>query len=231
MQRYFVKEKDGNYFIPEQEDLHHIYHVMRMKDGDEVEVVYHEKLYVGKICQNKITVEEKLLFEENKKKITLIVPVLKEQKMDYILQKATELGVSSIYPFKAERSVVKTDGKDEKKIIRWRKIVKEASEQSKRVTIPEIPKIFELKELGNIEGEKIVCSTIEKEKNIKKYLTKHKNYDRINIVVGPEGGLSLKEETFLMVSGYEPVSLGNLIMRVETVPLYILSVISYENME
>lgn len=231
MQRYFVEKKENNFFIPKEGDLHHIYHVMRMKDGDEVEIVYDQKLFLGEICQNKIKEKEEFSKTLDQRKICLIIPVLKEQKMDYILQKATELGVTHIYPFKAERSMVKPDGKEEKKLERWRKIVKEASEQSKRISIPEIPKIFDLKELIDIEGEKIVCSTLEKEKNIKKYLTKHKNYDRINIVVGPEGGLSLREETYLVNHGFVSVSLGSLIMRVETVPIYILSILSYENME
>ena len=231
MQRYFVSSKEENIFYPSKEDLHHIYHVMRMKEGDLVEVVYEENLYLGKIKDNGIVLEEKIHAENKTSNVILIVPVLKEAKMDFILQKATELGAYAIYPFKSERSVVKTDGKDDKKIERWRKIVKEASEQSKRVTIPKIPKIFSLQELKDLDGNKIFCSTTEKEKNVKKYLTKHKKYDKLNIVVGPEGGLSKKEEAFLIDNGFVPVSLGPFIMRVETVPIFILSIISYESME
>ena len=88
-----------------------------------------------------------------------------------------------------------------------------------------------LKELVKEEGIKIVCSTIEKENNLKKFLTEHKNYDKIIIVVGPEGGISSKEEEYLVSEGFTRVSLGKRIMRVETVPIFILSALNYEFME
>ena len=152
--------------------------------------------------------------------------------MDLVLQKATELGVTKIIPVTMERSIVKlADSKEVKKIDRWSKICKEASEQSKRNSIPVISNIMTLKELVKEEGIKIVCSTIEKENNLKKFLTEHKNYDKIIIVVGPEGGISSKEEEYLVSEGFTRVSLGKRIMRVETVPIFILSALNYEFME
>jgi len=120
--------------------------------------------------------------------------------------------------------------KKQKKLDRWNKICKEASEQSKRLTIPIITEIKTLVELKNIEGLKIVCSTKEKENNIKKFLDRNINYTKINIVIGPEGGISPKEEDYLNSIGFNSISLGNNIMRVETVPIFILSVINYSNM-
>ena len=98
----------------------------------------------------------------------IIIPVLKEQKFDLILQKATELGVSEIIPYLSKRSVVKLDKDDfSKKIIRWNKILKEASEQSKRVDIPILNSIKDIDDLNCIDGVKLMCSTVEKSKNIK----------------------------------------------------------------
>ena len=152
--------------------------------------------------------------------------------MDLVLQKATELGVTKIIPVTMERSIVKLDdSKEVKKIDRWSKICKEASEQSKRNSIPVISNIMTLKELVKEKGIKIVCSTIEKENNLKKFLTEHKNYDKIIIVVGPEGGISSKEEEYLVSEGFTRVSSGKRIMRVETVPIFILSALNYEFME
>ena len=88
-----------------------------------------------------------------------------------------------------------------------------------------------LKELVKEDGIKIVCSTVEKENNLKKFLTEHKNYDKIIIVVGPEGGISPNEEEYLVNEGFTRVSLGKRIMRVETVPIFILSALNYEFME
>ncbi|HHW68725.1 MAG TPA: 16S rRNA (uracil(1498)-N(3))-methyltransferase [Tenericutes bacterium] len=237
MQRYFSKEKNGDYFILEDGDIHHITNVMRMKNGDNIEVIYNEELYLCEILftekqPNIKMIEKQELISNEKTEIILLIPLLKEQKMDLILQKATELGVSKIIPIITERSIIRLDGdKFNKKKERWKKIVKEASEQSKRINIPTIDNLKTLKELLNLEGLKIVCSTIEKDINIKKFLKNNRKYDRIIVAIGPEGGLSLKEEQYLNSIGFTSVSLGSRIMRVETVPLFILSVINYEYME
>lgn len=234
MQRYFGTKLIDNKFILNEDDLYHIKTVMRMKENDLIEVVYDKNEYICTLDNEyNALIKEKLTRKETKDKfITLIVPLLKEQKFDLILQKATELGVSSIIPVKMERSIIKLDNKDiNKKIERWSKICKEASEQSKRVDIPEISKIHSLNELKDMPGLNIICSTSEKSLNIKNFLQHTKNCDRINVVVGPEGGISPKEEELLESLGFTRVSLGNRIMRVETVPLYILSIFNYEFME
>ena len=83
--------------------------------------------------------------------------------------------------------------------------------------------------MENIDGTKIVCSTKEKENTIKKFLTNNP-IKKINIVIGPEGGISPKEEEYLNSIGFTSISLGENIMRVETVPMFILSLLNYENM-
>lgn len=111
--------------------------------------------------------------EPNEPEVVLIIPLLKEQKMDLILQKSTELGVSRIIPIIAERSIIKLDKERfNKKKERWERIVKEASEQSLRNSIPVIDNLKEIKDLGSLDGIKIVCSTIEKDINIKNILKK-----------------------------------------------------------
>ena len=208
--------------------------VMRMKDDSKIEVVYNSRLYICNITLDKlpsvsiIKEEESLVKELN---VTLVVPLLKEQKFDLILQKSTELGVSEIIPVNMERCLVKQSDREEKKVERWNKICKEAAEQSKRTSIPVVTPVKNLKDLVNMEGLKVVCSTSEKANNIKKFLTVNNKYDKIIIVVGPEGGISNKEEEFLANNGFTRVSLGNRIMRVETVPIFIMSILNYENME
>lgn len=237
MQRYFTTIKENNNFILNKDDIYHITKVMRMRDYDNIEVVYQKKLYLceleGVSKDIKINIIEELEQEiDNFIDVTLIIPLLNENKMDLILQKATELGVSKIIPVITERSIVKLDDKrEQKKIERWNKICKEASEQSKRTDIPIVTEVLTLNDLENLEGKKIVCSTLEKENNIRIYLKKNKMCDKINVVVGPEGGLSKKEEELLNKMGFESISLGPRIMRVETVPLFILSILNYEYME
>ena len=236
MQRYFSNKLVNDKFELNKDDLYHILTVMRMKSGDSIEVVYNEQVYICNLKISNANIDVIIKEKEEKKELetvekVLIIPLLKENKMDLILQKSTELGIDKIIPVIMERSIIKLDqDKELKKVERWNKICKEASEQSKRVNIPFVTEVKTLKELNDIDGIKLVCSTKEKDNTIKKYLKNNTGYNRINIVIGPEGGISPKEEEYLNSIGFESVSLGNNIMRVETVPMYILSVINYENM-
>ncbi len=237
MQRYFSSKLSNNYLYLNDDDIYHIKTVMRMNDLDKIEIVYNNKLYICIIEDIKNNIKFKIEKEidninSNLPFITLIIPFLKETKMDLILQKATEMGVSEMILCPMERCMVKIDDKKlESKIIRWKRICKEASEQSKRLTISNIKTVKSINELKNLEGHNFTCSTQEKVKNIKKVLKTIKSCDRINLVIGPEGGISEKEENILNSIGFTSISLGNLIMRVETVPLFLMSIIDYEFME
>lgn len=237
MQRYFAKEKQNNNFILEEKDYHHIKTVMRMKDNELIEVVFEKTLYLCRIENVKekaIIIEEKQLEKEenNDKKINIIIPYLKEQKLDFIFQKATELGVDKITLSPFSRSIIKEKAsKLEAKYERWNRILKEASEQSKRLSVPSLVLLDDLKKVGNLEGLNLICSTTETKETIKKVVKSSLNYDTINVVIGPEGGLTEKEEDTLENLGYKKVTFGSRILRVETVPLYILSIINYEFME
>lgn len=235
VQRYFAKSKNSNYFKLDDGDIHHIINVMRMKNNDYIEVVYDGILYKCRVLINeKVDVVFDSIMESNLNDLIefiLIIPVLKEQKMDLVLQKATELGVSRIIPITTERTIVKVNDKEDKKIARWSRILKEASEQSKRVNVPIIDNVKSINQLRFSDGVRIVCSTKENKKNIKNLMHNLKECDKMYIVVGPEGGLSISEEEKLNELGFVSVSLGSRIMRVETVPLYILSILNYEFME
>ena len=233
MQRYFVKEKENDTFIITKEDSHHIINVMRMNIKDNIEVIYENKIYICEITALNSPVkckiiEEKEKVERNLPKVIIVQALVKEQKMDYILQKACELGVYKIIPVNTERSVVKLDN-DKKKIDRWNKILKEASEQSKRCDIPILDKIYKFNELLSLDfKEKFICSTKENKKLLKSTLSKININDTIVYVIGPEGGFSPSEEDILIENGYTPVSLGSNVLRTETASLFIMSAINYE---
>lgn len=237
MQRYFTNKQNGNTFLLNDADYYHIKTVMRMTDNDNIEVVFENEVYLCSLAfvGNNIIVNKMTKLDSQKdlsKEIILIIPLLKESKMDYILQKATELGVSKIIPIDMERSIIKLDkSKETKRIDRWTRICKEASEQSMRVTIPIITELKSWHDIFDIDGAKMLCSTVEKDNTIKMFLQSIKNYDRIIIVVGPEGGISPSEEKLLISHDFKPVTFGNRIMRVETAPLFVLSSINYEFME
>jgi 16S rRNA (uracil1498-N3)-methyltransferase len=131
-----------------------------------------------------------------------------------------------------QRSVVKMlSEKEEKKIERWTRICKEASEQAMRLNIPVIKTYKNVKDINCNDGIKLICSTKDKSNTIRKTLQSLTKYDKITVVMGPEGGFTPKEEDYFISTGFIPVTLGTNIMRVETVPLFILSIINYENME
>ena len=231
MQRYFSKLKQDNYLILTKEDLYHIKTVMRMKQGDNIEVVYDHKLHICQLDNDQALIKEvNNQITDKKVQYILCVPLLQEQKMSFVLQKATELGVDKIIPILTTRSVVKIKEHQEHKLNRWYRICKEASEQSKRLDIPFIEKVTKIEDL-KLSGLKIVLSTKEKDMTIKKVLKNNLNCDKIIMVVGPEGGLTDQEEKALNELGFVSVTVGQNIMRVETVPIYLLSILNYELME
>lgn len=231
MQRYFVKEKNNDNFILADTDIHHIKKVMRCKDNDKIEVVYNKTVYLCNIDNiDFLTLSIIDSYEEDREsniELTVAVSLVQEQKFDLILQKLTELGVTSIIPLKTERSIVKIDSsKEEKKKIRWETICKEASEQSHRVTIPKIHNIMTLKELLNHKKQlNLICSLNNKTKPLENYLSP--DIKDILFVIGPEGGFAPKEEQFLMENGFDCTSLGKKVLRVETAAIYVASIINY----
>lgn len=232
MQRYFAKEKDiNNNLILETSDLHHIKTVMRNVIGDQIEVIYDNEIYLCTI-ENIETLKLKIenVYVEDREiplELTIAVGLVNEQKFDLILQKLTELGVSTIIPLKMERSIVKLDdNKMEKKIIRWEKICKEASEQSHRTKIPTITKVMTIKELEQNTSElKLVCSLSNNSKPLDEYLKN--DLKSILFVIGPEGGISPKEEEQLISQGFKTTTLGKRVLRVETAAIYVTGIINY----
>ena len=232
MQRYFAVDKDLNI---SDKDKHHIINVMRMKLNDKIEIVYNEKVYmceINDISKKDVSYSVKDIIDVNNElplKVTIAVSLVNEKKLDFILQKCTELGVYDFILVNSDRSKIKIDGKEKKKIERWNTITKEAAEQSHRNIKPIIKGIMSIEEVSKLDYDlKLTCSTKENEKTIKNVLQNSTNCDKIIIVVGPEGGLNVSEEEKLEKNGFIPVTLGNLILRTETVPIYIMSLVNYE---
>ena len=231
MQRYFVKEKINNNFILYDTDIHHIKKVMRCKIGDKIETVYDSTVYTCQIT-NLEPLDLEIISSQKEDRelpldITIAISLVNEQKFDLILQKLTELGVSTIIPLKTERSIIKIDNqKVSKKIERWQMICKEASEQSHRTKVPKVENIINLTDLIKVDKQlKLICSLRDNTKRLGEYFTN--DTKELLFVIGPEGGFSPKEEELLLNNNYKPVSLGKRVMRVETAAIYVASIISY----
>lgn len=233
MQRYFSNNRENDGYILSDNDTYHIEKVMRMKLNDKVHVVDNKKTFLCKIKSfNPVYVQiVEEIFEDNEceKKIIVIQSLVNENKMDFILQKGTELGMYALYPYQASNSVVKINDKIDKKITRWQTIVKEASEQSKRNIIPKVNNIIDINELCKMKADlKILLSVNEKTKSVKKVLQSNSLCDTIIIVVGPEGGFTKDEEDRLIENGFISTSLGKRVLRTETAALAFLSMVNYE---
>lgn len=155
----------------------------------------------------------------------------KSDKMDSIVQKAVELGVSEIVAFMSSRCVVRYDEKDfEKKLARWQKIAAEAAKQSGRGRIPAVRRLGSLKEAVleiNERGGGFMCYEDEEALTLKEYLSESGNGDRLSFVIGPEGGFSPEEADICRRNGIKTVGLGKRILRTETASGYVLACLSY----
>jgi 16S rRNA (uracil1498-N3)-methyltransferase len=191
---------------------------------------------ITELSEGKITVE----IGKQKKarlpdlKVTLAQSLPKGSKMDFIIQKSTELGADRIIPFISSRSVPRlSDSKAEARRERWRKIAIEASRQCGRTKIPEVTGIVTFEEMLKLREEKslgIVLWEDETEKGIKEILRDEKycSLGTFFIVVGPEGGFSKEEVEKAIAYDFISATLGTLILRTETAPLAILSILQYE---
>ena len=164
MQRYFCND-DNDKVLLSLNDSYHITKVMRYKEGDKVELVCNKKLYIAEIVSLGNNVMVRKIKQEKcpstDTNVVIAQSIVTEQKMDYILQKGTEMGANAFIPVITSRSVVKLNNKGDKKIERWQTIVKEASEQSKRLEIPSVLKPCTIKELAKLDYEVITYNEVK----------------------------------------------------------------------
>ena len=244
MQRYFVKgnvSETTHSLQFSKDQVHQLKKVMRVRAGEQFEVVDDARqlaiVEVTELEPFEVKVVE--LLEQKVElpvSVTIAVGLSKGDKLDWIVQKATELGVSEIIPLSLTRNVVKWTGdKSAKKIERLQKIAEEASEQSHRLKVPRVPSVMTLKELANYTSdfEQKLIAYEESAKGgeslqLVKSLQSLQENECVIFVFGPEGGIEEQEVELLEESGYLPCSLGPRILRAETAPLYALSAVSYQ---
>lgn len=239
MQRYFCKEKIDNKFILNDDDHHHIKNVMRMKENDKVFVCFSNETYLCKINSINEVVELEIINKVDEQRelpveVTIAQGLPKGDKADLVVQKCTEFGASGFVFIESERTIVKYDDKKKnKKIERWKKIIKEASEQSHRQRIPSIDGIYKINNMKNIINNYDLLLFAYEELATQDINTwelcrnKCKDIKKVLLFVGPEGGISKKEADMLTNQGFKSISLGPRILRTETAALYFLSAMSY----
>lgn len=163
-------------------------------------------------------------------RITLFQGLPKGDKLDFILQKSTELGVAEVIPFAAARSVSRIrKGEEADKVVRWQRIVQEAARQSGRSSVPQVALAGSLAEVVNISGHavKLLLWEGEKVNRLKDKLAELAQPETIALIVGPEGGLSAEEAALATDGGFIPVSLGPRIVRTETAGLVMMAILQF----
>lgn len=235
MARRFIVEGivEGRFVIGEKEARH--ISVLRHKVGDVIQV--NDKMCeIVSMAKDEVVcdiVGEAEVRGVPETKVTLFQALLKADKMEFVIQKAVELGVSSIVPFVSKNVVVKLEGKDKaKKVERWNKISVEASKQCGRSDVVAVSEILRFEEMLEKFAEfDLVLFAYENEtESLKETLSRYAENKRIAIVIGAEGGFDATEAERVIGAGenVRSVSLGSRILRAETASLFLLSVLMYE---
>lgn len=233
--RFIVEEtnitKQNEQIIVTGDEVHHI-NVLRYKIGD---VAYINEYEVKIEKLQKDILEGSVIGVLPKKgipkvDITLIQSYLKSDKMDYVVQKAVELGVKEIIPVLTKNTIVKLDAKDKiKKVERLSKIAKEAVEQCGRTDTVNVCPVSEISHIDFSVYDSVIICHETSTTPLKKTLANINNAKKIAVIIGPEGGLDSKEvDNVLESKNAITVSLGERILRAETASFAILSILDYE---
>lgn len=234
---FFIESKNiinETAYITDRDDINHIVKVLRKREGETLNLcdgVYDYKSKILEISKDKIkaAIEEKILNQrEPQKDVFLFQCIIKNQKMDIIIQKATELGVKALIPVISKRVVIDISEKEEKKIERWQKIAKEAQKQCLRPYSPQILRAIEIGRVKDFLDQLDLLIIPYEKKNKEAYLDINSNTNRVGILIGPEGGFEEEEiELFKDLPKVKIVSLGKRILRSETAAISTISIVMH----
>jgi 16S rRNA (uracil1498-N3)-methyltransferase len=242
MSRFFIDKKNiqRDYISIVGSEAHHMGRVLRLRIHDAVTLFDQDgTVYEGKIVEKNnqcvhVQIKGKTpLVHNNAIPVVLGQSVPKGKKMDLIVQKAAELGAASIIPFYSMRSIPRFNAKKaEEKTGHWQKICVEAGKQSGRLPIPAVEPIQNFNELvkRSFSGFlKIIFWEEEKGRQLKVVLRQNSIPKPMFFLVGPEGGFTKEEVELAAQNGFISVSLGQTVLRTETVSIAILSIFQYES--
>jgi 16S rRNA (uracil1498-N3)-methyltransferase len=241
MHRFFIKQEDiyDDGITIECEDVQHISKVLRLKEGDKIVLCdqtgtdYNVAIEsISKHTVKTIIIDKVSSKGEPTIEVVLYQGIPKSTKMDLIIQKCTEMGITRVVPVFTTRTIVKLESeKDEaKKVLRWTKIAEEAAKQSARGIVPHIDMPMNLEQaLMDSRKLDIVLMPYELEKDMSvKAALQGKIAKSVGFFIGPEGGFNAPEIVRAKQNNVIPVTLGSRIMRTETAGFAMLTCIMYE---
>lgn len=247
MPKFFISKEDiqGSYILI-QHDVHHITHVLRKGVGDTLTVCDGRGTDYECVILEIAPLEERVVARiesrsvsdtEPTTKITLFQSMPKADKMEFVLQKGIEIGISSFQPFYSERSLIHLDStKAKQKVERWNKIAEAAAKQSGRGMVPAVEEVLTWKEaLGKLKDYELnlVCYEDARKVSLKQILQETREKlgrapKSVSVWIGPEGGLAPQEVDLLTQNGAVICGLGPRILRTETAGMAAACLILYE---
>ncbi len=225
--------------ISDHNELQHLAKVLRIQVGELLVISDQQgKDFLLEVQQvDKRAIHAKIIKNfptntESSIKIYLLQGLAKGEKMDWIIQKAVELGAAEIFPLQLERCIIKLDkNKEEAKQARWQKIAAEAAAQSQRSYIPKVlkPQLLEQALLAMPKVKWLVAYEEETNQDLASCLQELKSVkiNELGIIIGPEGGLTLAEVKLVEAYGGKRISLGKRILRTETAAIAALSILQF----
>lgn len=235
--RWIAERRDERTAVLTGAQAAHLARVLRATPGMEADVVVDGHVFHARITE--VTADEvrfALLGEVDADPalpVTLVMSVYKFDRMEWALEKATELGVSAIAPAIAQRTEKHLALAAEKRVERWRRIVHEAAQQSRRSDVPEVAAPVKLSERVKATGGavRIVLAEQERATTLRQAVVEAMEaagteLPQLEIAIGPEGGWSQAEETLFATNGWKPVTLGPRILRAETAAIAALAVVA-----
>jgi len=231
--RFFVNEVSRGRAELRGEEARHLTRVLRVEAGQKYEISDNREVYLAEIAAARkdlvdFRIIEKLKASEPIVSITLLASLVKFDRFEWILEKATELDVAAIVPIEAERSERGLERAAGKRIERWRRILLESSQQARRAVLPELqePLIFERAIQWQAECRFMLDERADATPLLDAVPAQRTAGDHIALLAGPEGGWTDDERAAAAASGWTPVSLGLRILRAETAVIGALAIIN-----
>lgn len=228
--RWIADEVSGKRAVLLGSHAHHLAVVLRARVGQQFDIAAGDSLHSGRIISvspNRVEFElGEEIAEYAGSQITLLMSIVKFDRMEWAIEKCTELGVSRIVPLIARRTESHLAKAAAKRLERWQRIARQASEQSRRAFPPIVEKPISVKDAIALGGEvtRILLAETEQHHKLKDALQSHSQHSQLLLALGPEGGWTADEVATFTKAGWIAASLGNTILRAETAAIAAMAV-------
>jgi 16S rRNA (uracil1498-N3)-methyltransferase len=230
--RFFVDSVHNGQARIAGPDAHHLTHVLRVEAGQKFELSDNQHVYLAEVETARkdlvsFAILERVETPRPPVRSTLLVALIRFERFEWVIEKATELGVERLVPLETERTEKGLAAAAGKRLARWRRIAREASEQSRRSHLPEIDPPLHLAGALTFSAD---ARYVLEEQGATPVLSQlpagRRRVDRVALLTGPEGGWTDRERSAIAAAGWKPVSLGPEILRAETAAIASLAILN-----